>query len=158
MDVNKGGIAKPNFRSRLVGREFDVGRDDALYAATPPLEALRLVISHAATHPENGSERMVMANDVRRACSYAKITQNVYFESPKEDKMYGSGILGKLKLCLYGTRDAAKGSEETLSAHLEGVGFVRGRGHLCVLHDAEGGIKTLVHGEDYVSAGTSEAM
>lgn len=34
VDVNKGDAANPKFRSRLVGREFNVGRDDSLYAAT----------------------------------------------------------------------------------------------------------------------------
>ena len=41
VDVNKGDATDVNYRSRLVGREFNVGRDDALYASTPPLEALR---------------------------------------------------------------------------------------------------------------------
>ena len=48
IDTNKGDTANPNYRSRLMGREFNTYRDDALYAATPPLEALRLIISHAA--------------------------------------------------------------------------------------------------------------
>ena len=39
-DVNKGDAIDVNYRSRLVGREFNVGRDDAFYASTPPLEAL----------------------------------------------------------------------------------------------------------------------
>ena len=44
----------------------DTERDDALHAATPPLEALRSVIGHAATCPEHGHGQMVMVNDVRR--------------------------------------------------------------------------------------------
>ena len=64
--------------------------------------------------------------------------------------MYGEGMLGKLKLCLYGTRDAAKGWQETLSAHLETIGFTRGRGHPCVFYHAGRDITTLVHGDDYV--------
>ena len=36
VDVNKGDTVNPNCRSRLVGREFNVGRDDSLYAATHP--------------------------------------------------------------------------------------------------------------------------
>ena len=39
VDTNKGDAEAPDCRSRLVGREFNVGRDDNLYAATPPLEA-----------------------------------------------------------------------------------------------------------------------
>ena len=101
---------------------------------------------------------MVMVNDVRRAYFYAKINRDVYIELPKEDPEYGTGKLGKLKLCLYDTRDAAKGWQETLSAHLESVGFKRGVGHPCVFWHPVKGIKTLVHGDDYVSAGSPEAM
>ena len=46
VDVNKGDSEEPEYRSKLVGQEFAIGKDDALYAATPPLEALRIIISH----------------------------------------------------------------------------------------------------------------
>jgi hypothetical protein len=49
IDVNKGDIDKPNIRCRLVGKEFRTTPDDALYASTPPLEALRLIVSRAGT-------------------------------------------------------------------------------------------------------------
>ena len=52
VDVNKGDALDTNYRLRLVGRKFNVRRDDALYAATPPLETLRVVISHASTHSQ----------------------------------------------------------------------------------------------------------
>ena len=45
IDVNKGDAANPQIRSRLVGKEFRVDEDPGLYAATPPLEALRGPIS-----------------------------------------------------------------------------------------------------------------
>ena len=108
VDVNKGDFEEPEYRSRLVGREFAIGKDDALYAATPSLEALRIIISHAATYPDEGPERVIMINDVRRAYFYAKINRDVFIELPKEDPKYGTGLLGKLRLCLYGARGAAK--------------------------------------------------
>ena len=126
---SNGDAQDVNYRSRLVGREFNVGRDDALYASTPPLEVSRLIVSHAATYPQSGNNRILMINDGRRACFYAKIQRDVYIELPKEDPDHGKGLLGKLKLCLYGTRDAAKGWQETLSTHFERIGFIRGRGH-----------------------------
>ena len=49
IDVNKGDHENPAYRSRLVGREYTSHKDDSLYAATPPLEALRTIISNAAT-------------------------------------------------------------------------------------------------------------
>ena len=49
VDVSKGDSEKPDMRSRLVGQEFNTGENDELYASTLPLEALRFVISSAAT-------------------------------------------------------------------------------------------------------------
>ena len=158
VDVNKGDASDPEYRSRLVGREFAVEKDDALYAATPPLEALRLIISHAGTDTESGGRRALMINDVRRAYFYAKIQRDVYIELPAEDDQHGKGMLGKLRLCLYGTRDAAKGWQETLSAHLVSIGFERGKGHPSVFQHPTRGIKTLVHGDDYVSSGDDQDL
>ena len=96
VDVNKEDATDVNYRSRLVGHEFNVGRDDALYASNSPLEALRLIVSYAATRPMTGERRMMMINDVRRA--YAKTQRDVYIELPNEDPNHGKGMLGKLKL------------------------------------------------------------
>ena len=49
VDVNKGDSIHKDYRSRLVGKEFRSGIDHSLYAATPPLESLRAIISYAAT-------------------------------------------------------------------------------------------------------------
>ena len=68
MKVNKGDVDNPNCRSRLVGLEFSVGKDQTLYAATP-LEALRVVMSHAAIWKKGRrvKRRAIMMNDVRWA-------------------------------------------------------------------------------------------
>ena len=155
VDTNKGDSLKPNCRSRLVGREFNVERDDSLYASTPPLESLRIILSNAATWTKGQSEtrKNVMINDVRRAYFYAKVSRDIYVELPAEDPDAGPDVLGKLELCLYGTRDAAKSWQETLSAQLISVGFVRGVGHPSVFHHVERDIMTLVHGDDYFSSG-----
>ena len=49
IDTDKGDEDKPIYRSRLVGKEFNTGQEDGLFASTPPLEALRFLISEAAT-------------------------------------------------------------------------------------------------------------
>ena len=159
IDTNKGDSKDPDMRSILVGTEFNQGRDDTLYASTPPLEALKAVLSYAATNNhEGGRRREVMINDVRRAYFYAKTKRDVYIRLPAEDPDARPGLLGKLNLCLYGTRDAAKGWQETLSAHLEENGFVRGRGFPSLLHHPSRKIMTLVHGDDYFSSGDSESL
>ena len=47
---------------------------------------------------------------------------------------------------------------ETLSAHLEGIGFIMGRGHPSVFWHPGRQVMLLVHGDDYVSAGDEESM
>ena len=99
-----------------------------------------------------------MINDVRRAYFYAHIQRDVYIEVPAEDPRAGRDVLGKLELCLYGTRDAAKGWQDELSRQLENVGFVRGIGHPSVFWHPERDICTIVHGDDYVSSGLDDDL
>ena len=82
----------------------------------------------------------------------------MYIELPKEDPLYDPNMLGRLRLCLYGTRDAALNWQQTLSNHLVEAGFKRGIGHPSVFHHPKKDIWTLVHGDDYCSAGTAEAL
>ena len=90
-----------------------------------------------------------MVNDVSRAYFYAKCSRVIYIELPKEDPEAHPDYLGRLRLCLYGTRDAALTWQQTLSDHLIECGFVRGVGHPSVFHHVQKKIWTLVHGDDY---------
>ena len=50
-----------------------------------------------------------MTVDVKRAYFNALATREVYVEIPKEDRVAGDeDRVGRLRLCLYGTRDAAQ--------------------------------------------------
>ena len=84
-----------------------------------------MVLSWAATvKVENGKhENEVMISDVRRAHFYARASRNLFIELPDEDPNKGSGMVGKSNLCLYGTRDAAKSWQQTLTGHLKKQGF-----------------------------------
>ena len=153
IDVNKGDSDNPRLRFRMVGKEFRTGPDDALYASTPPLEALRVVVSRAATTDGNCRRREITVNDVSRAYFYAKMTRPLYIEIPSEDPNANPEMLGKLRLCLYGTRDAALNWQQTLSDHLVENGFFRGAGHPSVFHHSTRDVWRMVHGDDYCSAG-----
>jgi hypothetical protein len=50
VDINKGDEVNENYRSRVVGKEFNDGSDmvEDLFAVTPPLEGVRLLLSEAA--------------------------------------------------------------------------------------------------------------
>ena len=50
-----------------MGKEFRTGLRDALFASTPPLEALRLIVSRAATAGLGEEKKELMINDVSRA-------------------------------------------------------------------------------------------
>ena len=108
------------YRSRFVGREFNTYKDDSLYAATPPLEALRVITSWASTVRREGTghDHEIMINGVRRAYFYAKASRDLFVEILDEDPLKQPGLIGRLKLCLYGTRDAAKTWQYALYTHL----------------------------------------
>ena len=78
IDTNKGDFDNPKIRSRLVGKEFRTGPDDALFTSTPPLEALRLIVSRAATSGAGGEKKEMMVNDVSRAYLYAKCAHHLH--------------------------------------------------------------------------------
>ena len=157
--TNKGDAGSPDIRARLVGKEFRTEADDSPYASTPPLEALRCLLSSAATVDGGDKEpRGVMVSDVRRAYFYAKATSDIFIEIPEQDSEKRPGQVVKLRLCLYGTRGAAVNWQETLSKHLVDNGFVRGRGHPAVFWHAGRRLRTLVHGDDYVSVGPQASV
>ena len=73
MDINKGDEDSPEYRSRLVAKEIKRDRNQDLFAATPPLEAKKILLSMAMTEGigfKRGQERHGMQLDfidVRRA-------------------------------------------------------------------------------------------
>ena len=95
-----------------------------------------------------------MINDVRRAYFYAACKRVLYVELPA-DPMAGRGMLGRLNLSMYGTRDAASNWQETIRDHLANIGFRRGAGHPSVVHHETRDVTTLVHGDDYTTSGDS---
>ena len=64
LDVNKGYEKKPNYCARLVGREVAYEKRDDLYAATPPLESLRALLSLCASQLKGRNPWRIMALDV----------------------------------------------------------------------------------------------
>ena len=152
VDTDKGDSVCPDYRARFVAKEYNVGVDPTLYAATPPLEALKLLIAHAAGQKGKGVH--IMISDVKRAYFNAKAQRELYVELPVEDAGYQEGYVGKLALALYGTRDAASLWQECLAEHLIECGFRRGRSNPCVFFHETRRIRTLVHGDDYASTGS----
>ena len=108
LDVNKGDAANVDIRARLVGCEIAYEKRDDLFAATPPLESLRMVISLCASRRNKKSASdnfLIMTNDVSRAYFYAPATRPIYIKIPDEDWEPGDEEnVARLNLSLYGTR------------------------------------------------------
>ena len=162
IDINKGDRDHPNYRSRLVAKEFNDGtQHDGLFAATPPLEALRLLISEAATIRNGAKEnqKVVMINDVARAFFEAPVRRTVCVELPTEAKGQYEGeedVVGLLQMSLYGTRDAAANFQEEVKKTMTKLGFVQSRYSPSVYWHQGRGLLTLVHGDDFITTGDRE--
>ena len=110
-------------RSRYVGKEFNNGPEEGLFAGTPPLEALRSLVSEAATMDaeEEDEEKVISIDDVSRAFFEAKATRDICVELPAEclsDRERSLGLVGHLKQSLYGTRDAAANWQDDIARRL----------------------------------------
>ena len=128
IDIDKGHANQPNYRSRLVAKEFNTGNEDGLFAATPPLEAVRLLVSDAATvqaqNVSPGRDRVIMVNDVARAFFEAPVKRAVCVELPPEALAdEDADLVGLLQMSLYGTRDAAASFQAEVRSFMTGHGF-----------------------------------
>ena len=166
VDVNKGDNACPNYRSRLVARQLKAhDRSGAVFfAPTPPLEALRTVLSRTATRGNNepkeyrdpSSERRLQLStvDISRAYFNAKTDplDPVYVSLPEEDPDHLEKV-GLLLRHMYGTRRAADGWQEEYSSSLVELGFGQGSACPCVFYNGERDLLCSVHGDDFTTRG-----
>ena len=111
VDIKNEDADNPNYRSRLVGKEFNTEQMDGLFVGIPPLAALRFLIHEAATvrSDEPLGSKVFMINDVSRAFFEAPARGNICVELPKEDRTemdVRHDKVGHLRMSLYGTRDA----------------------------------------------------
>ena len=86
-----------------------------------------------------------MAVDVKRAYFYAPATRDLFIRIPK----------AKLRLSLYGTRDAALNWTNTYTEFLEAQGFTKGRGCTRNFFHPKGIVMT-VHGDDFTSSASTK--
>ena len=67
VDTNKGTDSEPNYRSRLVGRELNLSDRPDLFAATPPLESLKYIVSKCASSQRRAKPHRILSIGVSRA-------------------------------------------------------------------------------------------
>ena len=164
VDVNKGDDENPEIRSRLVARQIRGCNEDPMFAPTPPLEALRTVLSYAATDIDGEAPRCRAAGspdrmqisliDISRAYFNAKCDPEnpTYVALPSEDPDHGT-TCGLLLKHMYGTQAAADGWQQEYSSTLIDFGFRQGVASPCVFWHKERRLVCSVHGDDFTTAG-----
>ena len=155
VDINKGDVAQPNYRSRLVAKEFKTEERPEWYAATPPGECLKIILSKMAS---NRKLKMLYA-DVSRAYFYAPALRPVYVKLPEEDRGEGDAQkCGKLNVSMYGTRDAALNWAIEYGETLKQGGFQQGRINPCLFYHPGREVTIMVHGDDFVAVGEASQL
>ena len=167
IDVNKGDDDNPNYRSRRVAREVRKPWEASIFAPTPPLEALKTIMSLAATEikgvvshdrrPQSERRTQISIVDISRAYFNAKVDPEhpAFVELPNEDPDKSKGMCGQLDYHMYGTRPAGKGWHTEYSSYLvEHMGFSMGDASACVFRHLERGLWTSVYGDDFTTTGS----
>ena len=154
VDTNKGDRENPQIRSRWCAKEVATYKTDAFFASTPPLEAMRLIMSEAATtrSGRRGEELKLMLLDAKKAHLHAPAVRPVYVELPPERATPGKCC--RLRRCLYGTRDAPQQWERFAARSLEALGFTRGRACATCFYHRDRQLRCLVHGDDFLFSGS----
>ena len=159
-DVNKGDDAVPEYRSRLVARELKVWDPSmtGTFAATPPTESLRFMLSRFATRQQRGvdSNLKMLVLDISRAHFHPPAKREIYIDLPEEDAEEGK--VGLLTKTMYGTRDAAAEWEEYYRRVFTENGFECGVFCPCLFWSSSRGVSVWVHGDDMVLLGTKAAV
>ena len=162
LDLNKGDDTNVNIRSRCVAQETKgrstLGKDDAFatFAATPPLEALRMMCSLMMSYlGQDGkpmtsrSDRKVMGfYDVSRAHFHSDARRDLFIIPPQEDTTI-TGVAQLMK-GMYGTRDAGQCFDHKSETTMKDLGFTVGLCTPCIYHHPEKDAVCFRHGDDFV--------
>ena len=154
--TNKGSVHSPVAKARLVAREFvssSIDRD-TLFSGTPGLEAMRAVLSHAATRKHGRVKYRVMSLDIKTAFLYGIAVRNLFIELPESDKHFGNpNKVGRLLRSLYGTRDAPQRWRVECDQTLVKLGFLESGVVPGLYAHQEKDIVLCVHVDDFLVAG-----
>ena len=103
-------------------------------------------------------DNKVLYVDVSRAYFYARSVRPTFIKLPDEDPRSGeAGLVGKLMMSMYGTRDAAQNWAEEYSSTLKKAGYERGKANPCLFYSQVDDCSVMVHGDDFVAVGSKMA-
>ena len=145
-----------------MAKELKTDKREDLFAATPPLEALKFLISMAMTEGigfQKGREEQGMNFefiDIKRAYLQAPARRVLYVQLLDEDAE--AGKCARLNKAMYGTRHAAQNWEWAYRSAHEEWGFRVGKSSPCIMYHPTRGIRLVVHGDDFTALGYEEDL
>ena len=164
VDTNKGDERSPEIRCRLVAKEVkkrnNTEKESAnFFASTPPLEAVKLLISEAMTKRVSRNNRPLKLSfvDVKKAHLCSDVLRELYVGPPPEANE-PPDIVWRLQRAMYGTRDAAAVWEREWTKTFNSVGFKSGVSNPALLHCETLDASMVVHGNDFITLGDNEAL
>ena len=175
IDTNKtNDPLDESYRSRLVAKEYKTFERPELYSGTPPVELMRMLVSKVADgqvdkrrwcqkyfHRNADQNVVLMYTDISRAYFNAPAPQHKYIEIPDEDIKPGEDktkLCARLKVAMYGTRDAALAWEKHYSSFLEILGFKRSFACQNAFYHETRAIRLIVHGDDFLTGGPEKEI
>lgn len=142
-------------RSRLVATEVARERREDLYAGTPPMAAIKYVISRACT---KGAEKQLAVYDVSVAFFHADLPEGmlIFVRPPLDQKR--NGHVWRLKRAMYGTRAAAQAWQRKVMQTYRDGGWEVLKTIPCAFYNSELDQMTVVWGNDFLAEGSNEAL
>lgn len=150
--VNKGTPDNPDARCCLVAPELGYGeRLDELFAGTPSLMVVRMVLHKVAMKPEEVGVRVF---DVKCAFLYGKMRRRVYIELPDQDpESKEKDKMGRLVNATHRVRDAPQIWSGEVRREMIAKGFQPSVLHPSVFSNPGKHMHIVVHVDDCLCVG-----
>lgn len=159
VDTDKGDSKAPKVRSRVVAQDLRRESDVSLFV-TPHIEFVKYLVSRVASNQDKGDDSSCLMIQDKEGVFHAPATRPIYVELPDEALAPGEKgrVCGKLQRSLYGTRDAALNWSLQYTRVLLSQGLEQCSSSPCTFHHPQYRICVTVHGDDFISEGTFEAL
>ena len=152
--VNKGSLAEPVVKARLVCQEFATYKDMDLFSGTPALAAFKLLIADLA---RNRGNRCAMLLDVTGAFLYGTMRRQVGIRLLAELNA-GPDAVGLLRKSLYGLRDAPLIWQQHIAGVLRKGGFEESPTAVGLFRHTTRQVLIAAHVDDVLATGTPEDL
>ena len=141
-----------------MAQEVGHSSDVSFFAATPPLESKRMLLSQWATEKtRKGAPLKISFVDVKKAYLNGRPSRKLYVRPPPELGL-PKNVVCRLDRCMYGCRDAGAIWEIVYSSALVAMGFQQGKSSPCCFYHPTWDLQCVVHGDDFTCLGTASSL